>query len=468
MADISLAPVQLLALDEFNDPQVTEILFGGGAGGSKTMTLCLLAVLRCRDYPGVREGLARKELKQLKRTTVATLLNKVHPLLGIKDSDFKLRIDEGITYKNGSQIIFIDLAYQPSDPDMASLGSLELTDAFIDEAGEIAKKAMDTLGSRVNRWMNKEHGIVGKMVGSCNPSQNFLRGDYYEPYFKLGAGRIQKWKNGHVWVDGVKKDAYRAFIRSTVLDNSFIDDNYIEALKKLPPQERKRLFEGDWNYADDNDSLFTSIILDKATAWTAPEQEEGTPFNKHIGVDVADKGNDNTIATLEDNGVITTQKKLILTDDDRKSERPLSYILADQLIKFAQQNGFTPAYAKNIAIEGNGVGVGIRDALRVRGWYITVYEATSQRRSQAYYDLKQDMDAGAIKIMHGIDDGSLRQELAAHTYEMDGQKPVVIKKEKLKLMIARSPDRADSAMICNWVRRGGFVDPKQSSSRIVF
>lgn len=470
MADISLAPVQLLAYEQFNDPQVTEILFGGGAGGSKTMTLCLLAVLRCRDYAGVREGLARKELKQLKRTTVATLLNKVHPLLGITENDFKLRIDEGITYKNGSQIIFIDLAYQPSDPDMASLGSLELTDAFIDEAGEIAKKAMDTLGSRVNRWLNKEHNIVGKVVGSCNPSQNFLRGDYYDPYFKMGGGRIQKWQNGHVWIQGEKKPAYRAFIRSTVLDNAFIDDNYIEALKKLPPQERKRLFEGDWNYADDNDSLFTSIILDKGTAWRVEPSEEQKPFNKHIGVDVSDKGNDKTIATLEDEGIIVTQKELILTDAQRKSEQPLSYILADQLIMFAQQNGFTPATAKNIAVEGNGVGVGIRDALRVRGWYITIYEATAKRRSQAYYDFRQDMDAGAIKIIHGIDDGSLRQELAAHTYEMVDQKPVVIKKEKLKPILGRSPDQADSAMIANWIRAGGDAryEEAKSPTRIVF
>ena len=128
---------------------------------------------------------------------------KYLPILGIKESDFKLNLDEGITYKNGSQILFLDLAYQPSDPDMASLGSLELTDAFIDEAGEIHKKAADTLGSRVNRWMNKEHNIVGKTVLSCNPSQNFLRSEYYEPYHKLGGGRLQKWQLGEVWVDDV-------------------------------------------------------------------------------------------------------------------------------------------------------------------------------------------------------------------------------------------------------------------------
>lgn len=470
---IKLAPVQYLAKQEFDDPQITQILFGGGAGGSKTFVLCLLAVLRCRDYPRVREGLGRKELKQLKRTTVATLLHKVHPMLGIKESDFKLNLDEGITYKNGSQILFLDLAYQPSDPDMASLGSLELTDAFIDEAGEIHKKAMDVLGSRVNRWMNKEYDIVGKLVGSCNPSQNFLRSDYYEPYSQLGGGQMQKWQNGEVWVGNKLVPAYRSFIRSTVLDNSFIDANYIENLKKLPPQERKRLYEGDWNYADEDDSLFTSLILDKGITYNLPEVGEDKKFNKFIGLDVADKGKDETIATLIDNGVIIAQKQLKVRLDanetKQSTEKPLSYLLADELIKFAQQNGFSPASAKNIAIEGNGVGVGIRDAMRVRGWYVEVYTATGQSRSEGYYNMMLDMDAGELKILHGIDAGELRQQLAAHTYEMTEQKPKVIKKDKLKASLGRSPDNADSAMIANWRRRGGIQqDQKVSASNLFF
>ena len=464
---LKLAPVQLLAKHEFDNPQTTQILFGGGAGGSKTFLICLLAVLRCRDYPGVREGLGRKELKQLKRTTVATLLHKVHPALGIKQSDFKLNLDEGITYKNGSQILFLDLAYQPSDPDMASLGSLELTDAFIDEAGEIHKKAADTLGSRVNRWMNEEHGIVGKTVLSCNPSQNFLRSDYYEPYDRMGGGRIQKWAHGEVWIKDQLVPAYRAYIRSTVGDNSFIDANYIENLKQLPPQERKRLYVGDWNYADDDDSLFPSLLLDKGTAYQLPEPEEGI-FNKFIGVDVSDKGKDQTIATLVENGIIVTQRELKISEEDKKSEKPLSYLLADELIKFAQQNGFKPNFAKNIAVEGNGVGVGIRDALRIRGWYIEVYEATGLSRSQGYYNFMLDMDAGAIKVLHGIDDGVLRQQLAAHTYEMENQRPKVIKKDLLKMKLGRSPDNADSAMIANWAKRGGLSQTKKVSADNLF
>lgn len=439
---------------------------------SKSYFVCMWAAIQCRNYPGIAIGLGRKELKRLKRTTLITLLSKVHPALGIHDSDFKYNAQEGyIEYINGSRIILIDMAYAPTDPDFDKFGSLELTHVIIEEVGEAVKKAVDVLSSRKNRMMNKEYGIVGKTLATCNPTQNFVRQEYYKPYEELGMGRIQKWEKGEVIVPqtGERLPAYRAFVRSSVYDNPFIDDNYIESLKKLDPQERKRLLDGDWNYADDDDALFKSLLMDRATAYELPAIDG---FNKFIGVDVADKGKDDTVVTLIDSGVIVAQKALKIPERPVGStdERPISYMYADELIKFAQQNGFTASQAKRIAIEGNGVGVGMRDAMRVRGWYITLYESTHLLRSRAYYDMSLDMDAGAIKILNGLDDGELRRQLAAHTYEMIEQVPHVIKKDKLKVTLGRSPDHADSAMIANWVRRGGYAatDPRKNPNRIRF
>jgi hypothetical protein len=472
---LQMSETQSLSFDILDDPQVTEVLFGGSAGGAKSFFVCLWALMQCRDYPGIAIGLGRKELKRLKQTTLVTLLTKVHPAVGIHDVDFKYNAQDGtITYVNGSKIILIDMAYQPSDPDFDKFGSLELTHVIIEEVGEAVKRSVDVLSSRKNRMLNKEHGIVGKTVMTCNPTQNFIRQEYYKPYSELGGGRIQKWQRGEIIhpTTGERMPAYRAFVRSSVYDNPFADLNYIETLKNLDKQERKRLLDGDWNYADDDDTLFPSLLMDRATAYNLPDPSE--LFNKFIGVDVADKGKDDTIATLIDNGVIVAQKVLKVPDMTpeqlRNTDKPISYILADELIKFAQQNGFTANQARKIAVEGNGVGVGMRDAMKVRGWYITVYEATSTSRSLAYYDFRLDMDSGAVKIIHGIDDGELRRQLAAHTYEMVDQKPHVLKKDKLKTVLARSPDNADSAMIANFVRRGGNAahDPKRQQGRVVF
>lgn len=472
-----MSETQSLSFELLDDPQITTILFGGSAGGAKSFLVCMWAVIQCRKYQGIAIGLGRKELKRLRQTTLVTLLTKVHPALGVHEGDFKFNGQENfVEYSNGSKIILIDMAYAPTDPDFDKFGSLELTHVIIEEVGEALKKAVDVLTSRKNRMLNKEYGIVGKTLMTCNPTQNFVRNEYYKPYDELGGGRMQKWEFGKVVLPGTETlvAGYRAYVRSSVFDNPFIDLNYIEDLKTKPDQERKRLLDGDWNYADDADSLFTSLLLDRATAYEAPKIEPEEPFSKFIGVDVADKGNDETLATLVVNGVIVVQKELIAKLDEgetkKTTEKPLSYLLADELIKFAQQNGFRANQAKAIAIEGNGVGVGIRDAMKVRGWYITVYEATGTLRSQAYYDFSLDMDAGGIKILNDLDDGELRRQLVAHTFEMVDQKPVVLKKEKLKMVLARSPDNADSAMIANWIRRGGYTatDPKKDASRIRF
>lgn len=470
-----MSETQSLSFELLDDPQVTSILFGGSAGGAKSFLVCMWAVIQCRQYDGIAIGLGRKELKRLRQTTLVTLLTKVHPALGVKEGDFKFNGQENyVEYSNGSKIILIDMAYAPTDPDFDKFGSLELTHVIIEEVGEALKKAVDVLTSRKNRMLNKEYGIVGKTLMTCNPTQNFIRNEYYKPYEEQGGGRMQKWEFGKVVMPGTEElvEGYRAYVRSSVFDNPFIDRNYIEDLKTKPDQERKRLLYGDWNYADDADSLFTSLLLDRATAYNYPEDENTEKFDKFIGVDVADKGKDETVATLVVNGVIVAQKELIPILDEgetkKTTEKPLSYLLADELIKFAQQNGFKANQAKQIAVEGNGIGVGIRDAMKVRGWFLSVYEATSTLRSQAYYDFSLDMGAGSIKVLNGLDDGELRRQLVAHTYVMDNQKPKVLKKEKLKEVLARSPDQADSAMIANWIRRGGAGanDPKKDASRL--
>ena len=67
---LKLSRKQKRALDLLNDPQVTDLLFGGGAGGGKSVLVCIWMVLQCRDYPGIRIALGRKEMKRLKETTI--------------------------------------------------------------------------------------------------------------------------------------------------------------------------------------------------------------------------------------------------------------------------------------------------------------------------------------------------------------------------------------------------------------
>lgn len=469
--NITISELQKLAIELFDDKDTVEIIFGGSAGGSKSMAIGILAVLRCIRYPGVREGIGRKDLTQLKKTTFATLLGKVHALFGIEKGDFHQGQDGSITYRNGSSILPIELAYYPSDPDFNRLGSLEITDMFIDEVGELPEKSYNAIKSRVGRWKNDEYGLTPKILSTCNPSMNFIKQEFFDVYDMLGGGTIQRWQHGFTIVDGKKIPAYKAFVRSSVYDNPFIERSYIETLKRLPTQERKRLLDGNWNYVDEDSSLFKNSLLHKATTYTIPENTD--KFSYYIGVDVADKGKDSTIFSLIKNGVLITQRKsTVQMNWDKESEAPMSKLVSEELIQFAQQNGFTPQTAKHIAIETNGVGVGVRDFMKDLGWRITEYTATHKSRSTGYYQMMLDMDSGNLQIHHDLKDlDILKSELVAHTYEMDNQTPSVIKKDKLRQMLGRSPDRADSFMIANWVRNwisNPQNDPHRNRNRIVW
>lgn len=466
---IKLSKKQHLALTLLDDPQVVEMDYGGGAGGCKSWTVALWMILQCRQYPGIRIGLGRKELSRLKQTTLVTLIREVHPILGITESEFRFKGDSNtLIYANGSEIQLFDLAYSPSDPDFDTLGSLNLTHVVIEEIGEIRKKAKDVFGSRKDRFKNQEYGITGKLVMTQNPSQNFTRKEYYDPYERAGGGEYQKWPIGTAFVNGEQREAYAVFVKSLPIDNPFLSKNYIETLKRLPTKERKRLYEGNWNYADDEDSLFQSDLLDRATVYNLYDHIEDETVEKYIGVDIADKGKDKTIVSLIVDGVCVKQERLTV---DTSGEKPISYLYANELVKFAQQNGFKQEDAKKIAIEGNGVGVGMRDALRTRGWFISVYTATARSRSQGFYDLSMDMDAGKIKLYHELPTlNEIRSQLVTHTFEMnDRLEPTVLTKKKIKEVLGHSPDEADSLMIAAWVARGkDKSDPRYDQSRIIF
>jgi phage terminase large subunit len=467
---LKLSRKQSIALNLLEDPQVVELDYGGAAGGAKSWTVALWMVIQCRQYEGIRIGLGRKELSRLKQTTLVTLVREVHPILGITDKDFRFKGDSNtLIYENGSEIQLFDLAYQPSDPDFDTLGSLNLTHVVIEEVGEIMEKAKEVFGSRKDRFLNQQYGITGKLVMTQNPSQNFTRRQFFNPYQELGGGDYQKWKIGSVFIDDKEMDAYRVFVKSLPIDNIFLSKNYIETLKRLPMKERKRLYEGNWDYADDEDSLFKSDLLDKSEFSGELENEFSNNPQRYIGVDVADKGKDKTIVTLIIDGIAVKQRRLNVPTGE---EDAISDLYAKELIKFAQQNGFNAQMAKNIAIEGNGVGVGMRDQMRTKGWKISVYTATSKSRSAGYYNLMLDMDAGKTRIWAGMETAQeLRRQLMLHSYDMnDNLQPVVIQKKKIKETLGHSPDESDSFMIANWIRRGGIdsTDPRKNSARIIW
>ena len=134
----------LLTHPKFN--HLTEIGYGGAAGGGKSFLGCFWILKQALDYPGTAWVIGRKELTNLKKTTLLSFF-RVIDVIGIKANDILEMNSQTniINFKNGSKIFLMDMAYQPSDPLYTRFGGLELTGAFVDESNENELQAIEIL-----------------------------------------------------------------------------------------------------------------------------------------------------------------------------------------------------------------------------------------------------------------------------------------------------------------------------------
>lgn len=233
-AQFTLSDKQSLAWEYLHDHETTELLFGGAAGGGKSVLGCLWQLVRRMTYAGSRGVIARAELKTLKNSTLVTLINVAGQCGYVANQHYRYNSQSSsITFINGSTITLLDLKYVPSDPDYQELGSVEYTDAFIDEAGEVPERAVDILKSRL-RYMVADLGILPKLLLCSNPADNWLKARYI------------KDKEG----SPVKLPSNRKYIQSKLTDNpspEFIKVYRQQLLSLNSEYDRARLLDGDWD-----------------------------------------------------------------------------------------------------------------------------------------------------------------------------------------------------------------------------
>lgn len=268
---MKLSLKQTQALDYLEDKVTKEIVYGGGAGGGKSILGCYWILKQCFKYPGTRWLIGRSKGKTLKETTLNSFF-EVAKMQGLKaDIDFLYNQQTGvIKFPNESEILLKDLFLYPSDPDFDELGSLEISGAFIDECNQIVEKAWNIVKSRI-RYKLDDYGIVPKILGTCNPSRGYVYYNFYKPF-----------RDGNL-------EHTKAFIESLVDDNPFISQYYKENLQTLDLASKQRLLFGNWDYLDSTKSLFSyPALVDMFT-----NAVDDKPTN-YLIVDVAGEGDDST------------------------------------------------------------------------------------------------------------------------------------------------------------------------------
>jgi phage terminase large subunit len=398
------------------DSPVEQVLYGGGAGGGKTKFGCMWQIQRRLKYAGTRSLIGRSKLDTLKKTTLNTFFETAHEFGLLADKHYNYNGQTNvITFFNGSEIVLKDLFAYPSNPNFDSLGSLEITDYFIDEVAEVTEKAVNIVHSRCRYKLN-EFNLIPKGFLSCNPSKGWL---YNEFYLKNKQQELP---------------VHRAFVRALPQDNPYLPQAYIESLRRLPDYDRKRLLEGNWEFDDDSDKLFAT---DNLLRMFRNELLEG---NKYITSDIARFGKDRTIICVW-NGLTLIEIKVM--------HRASVDEVVNEIRTIAKNNN---VLLQNIVCDEDGVGGGVVDFLKCRG-FVNGSKAKQPQyqnlKSECYYLLAQFIEQNYLTCLVNSHKEQIVKELEMikrHRADVDG-KLQVTPKEQIKLREGISPDFADAIMM---------------------
>lgn len=400
---------------------------------------CFFIISHCLAYPDTAWVIGRKELTNLKKTTLLTFYKvaKEYEVTG-----FRLDQQQNIIhFDNGSQVFLMDLSYQPSDPLYSRLGGLEPTGAFVDESNEIPFEAIDILKTRLGRRKNKEYGLTPKLLETFNPAKNHVYQRFYKP-----------WKENTL-------PNHRQFIVALPSDNPYTTEDYLNQLRNADKVTRERLLKGNFEYEDDPNALLDYDSISDLFYNTVDKSGE-----KYLTADIARYGQDKTVIYLWQDfqiyKVIVYEKQSLQVTADKIRD-----IARDERIPFS-----------HIVIDEDGVGGGVVDILQgVKGfvansspletvdapqnmvlkngkpYWLKEKENFRNLKAQCGYHLADKINSRKIAVKN-VDDKTKNliiedlEQLKAKDIEKEG-KLQLMPKEEIKENIGRSPDYMDAMLM---------------------
>ena len=309
----------------------------------------------------------------------------------------------------------------PSNPEFDELGSLEITDAFIDEANQISKKAKQIVRSRI-RYKLDENGLIPKMLMTCNPAKNWVYSDFFK------ADRENKLPTNY------------KFIQSLVTDNPMIDSSYIENLNQLDQQSKERLLFGNWDYTDDPSALCDyDSICDMFT------NEHVKGGQKYISADLAMQGRDRFVAGSW-SGLICT----VSIDKPKSTGKSIEVDLRELKDSLGVGNS-------NIVADSDGLGAYLESYIKNIKTFHGGSRAVNTKeyanlKSECGFKLAEKIRNREIKInCTSQQEEQIKKEISVCLKQdnlfKDEQKKKLISKDKMKELLGNSPDYMDMLLM---------------------
>lgn len=408
------------------DNETQLVVFAGRANDGKSWAGSVWLMMMGMAYPGTRWAMARSTLKLLKTTTLKTWKDacKEYSFTDWKFNNasntiyFKNGIDSkgNKTYENGSEIVLVNLEFQPSDPDGDFLGGLELTGAIIEEIPQIEYKYFEVLVSRI-RYKLDENNLNKKCYITGNPTNEWPKQFFYNRFIK---GTLPK---------EIK------FIDTNGSDNKYRGKNYESGLSLLSEQSLRRLEHGDWEYASSTDQLFLPDKIENIFTGL----DYGTRNDYYITCDAARMGEDSTVICLWNGLKIINIVKLTKTE-----------ITDTYDVIFNIQNEYKVPRNK-VIVDSTGLGAGLRDMLKCKEFHSNNKPFKNEKfdmiKSQMFFKLSKTDWSIATHIKSEYKE-QIRKELESIRDKSDDNKYKINNKDDQKRLLQNSsPDFADSIML---------------------
>lgn len=222
-----------------------QVLYGGAAGGGKSHTLRMEAVMWALTVPGVDVYLFRRTLGELEDNHIRKLRELIPTEVGVYN-EAKKRIN----FWNGSGINF---CYCEKEQDVTRYQGAEIHVLLVDEAAHLTEfqltylRARCRLGEFAKTLDAKMRKRLPRIVFASNPGgpgHQFLKRVFIdasppEVYFWDETMRDHNVEGHKGWLS--------AFIPARMNDNKYLDAAYGGQFNNLPPELARALREGDWD-----------------------------------------------------------------------------------------------------------------------------------------------------------------------------------------------------------------------------
>ncbi len=215
----------------FHSCPADEVLFGGAAGGGKTVALVMDAFDYAMRYPNASIVLFRRSYPELEETLIKRAKEFYPTEIGKYNESKKY-----FTFINGSKILF---RYLEKQNDILRYQGAEFDYIGFDELTHFSQYQFEYMKSR----LRSAKGYPTYIRTTSNPDpKNPQNNEWVKKYFVKFAPPFK-----------IKRDEIgrtRCYIPASVYDNPYLlrnDPDYVRRLESLPEEEKQALLYGNWD-----------------------------------------------------------------------------------------------------------------------------------------------------------------------------------------------------------------------------